>query len=50
MRMRAATVTVLLMLAIPALAPALTATTWEEAVALSEEHARPILIDFYTDW
>ena len=31
-------------------AAALTATTWDEAQALSREHGRPILIDFFTEW
>lgn len=27
-----------------------TATTWDEALALSRQHDRPILIDFFTEW
>lgn len=26
------------------------ATTWDEALALSKQHDRPILIDFFTEW
>jgi hypothetical protein len=28
----------------------LTATTWDEALTLSRQHDRPILIDFFTEW
>jgi hypothetical protein len=28
----------------------LTATTWDEALALSRQHQKPILIDFFTEW
>lgn len=28
----------------------LSATTWDEALALSRKHHKPILIDFFTDW
>ncbi len=31
-------------------AAALTAATWDEAVALSRQHQKPILIDFFTEW
>ncbi len=26
------------------------AQSWDEAVALSQQHGSPIVIDFYTDW
>jgi hypothetical protein len=31
-------------------AAALTATSWDEALALSRQHEKPILIDFFTEW
>ena len=34
----------------PAAAAAATATTWDEALALSSEQGKPILIDFFTEW
>jgi len=34
----------------PAAAAAATATTWDEALALSREQGKPILIDFFTEW
>jgi hypothetical protein len=37
-------------LAVPAVSAATTATTWDEALALSEQHDKPILIDFFTEW
>jgi hypothetical protein len=40
----------LVALAVPAVAGAFTATTWDEALALSEQHGKPILIDFFTEW
>jgi len=44
----------LLALAAPAVAMAApqeaSATTWDEALALSREHGQPILIDFFTEW
>ena len=40
----------LVALALPALAGDYSATTWDEAVALSEKHGKPILIDFFTEW
>jgi len=27
-----------------------TATTWDQALALSQQHGKPILIDFFTEW
>ena len=41
---------VLVALTLPALAGEYTATTWDEALALSQKHAKPILIDFFTEW
>ena len=29
---------------------AMTVTSWDEALALSREHQKPILIDFFTEW
>ena len=40
----------LVALALPVVAGEYTATTWEEATALSQKHAKPILIDFFTEW
>ena len=37
-------------LAPAALAGGLSATTWDEALALSSRHDKPILIDFFTEW
>lgn len=31
-------------------AAAATATSWDEALALSRQHEIPILIDFFTEW
>ncbi len=28
----------------------LTATTWDQAQALAQQHGKPILIDFFTEW
>ena len=37
--------------AVPArAAEPLAATTWEQALALSTQHQKPILIDFFTEW
>ncbi len=36
--------------ATPGAAAALRAATWEEARALSREHGKPVLIDFFTEW
>ncbi len=36
--------------ALPALAGGLSATTWDEALALSQKHDKPVLIDFFTEW
>jgi hypothetical protein len=33
-----------------ALAGTTSATTWDEALALSRQHDKPILIDFFTEW
>lgn len=38
------------LLAIPAAAGEFTATTWDEALSLSRQHDKPILIDFFTEW
>lgn len=27
-----------------------TATTWDQALDLSRQHGKPILIDFFTEW
>jgi len=40
----------LAVLAVPAVAQDMSATTWDEALALSEKHDKPILIDFFTEW
>ncbi len=40
----------LVTLALPAVAGEYAATTWDEALALSQKHAKPILIDFFTEW
>ena len=33
-----------------ALAGTTSATTWDEALALSRQQDKPILIDFFTEW
>jgi hypothetical protein len=38
------------LLAIPAAAAEFSATTWDEALSLSRQHDKPILIDFFTEW
>jgi len=38
------------LLASAALASDFSATTWDEALALSKSHNKPILIDFFTEW
>ncbi len=40
----------LVAMALPAMAGDYSATTWDEAVALSQKHNKPILIDFFTEW
>jgi len=40
----------LVALALPAAAGEYTATTWDEALALSQKQGKPILIDFFTEW
>jgi hypothetical protein len=37
-------------LALPAAASQFTATTWDQALALSQQYDKPILIDFFTEW
>jgi len=41
---------VLAALAGSALAEDFTATTWDDALAKSTQHDKPILIDFFTEW
>ena len=41
---------IVVLLALPALAGEFSATTWDEALALSRTHDKPILIDFFTEW
>jgi len=38
------------LMTVPALAGDFSATTWDEALALSKQHDKPILIDFFTEW
>jgi hypothetical protein len=45
-----ATLSLVALLAVPALASEYQATTWDEALALSKQHDKPILIDFFTEW
>ncbi|MEZ4388142.1 MAG: hypothetical protein R3D98_11300 [Candidatus Krumholzibacteriia bacterium] len=40
----------LVLAALPAVAGEFSATTWDEALALSQQHGKPILIDFFTEW
>ena len=40
----------LVALALPATADEYVATTWDEALALSQAQDKPILIDFFTEW
>ncbi|MDY0111012.1 MAG: hypothetical protein RBT60_13875 [Candidatus Krumholzibacteria bacterium] len=48
----AALVAVSILILAPAVAAqdALSAATWDEALALSRQHDKPILIDFFTEW
>lgn len=47
---RAAALLLLILLTVPAMAGEFSATTWDEALALSKKHDKPILIDFFTEW
>jgi len=45
-----AVLALVVLLAVPAVASELSATTWDDALALSKQHDKPILIDFFTEW
>jgi hypothetical protein len=49
-KLTAALALVALLSAPAAMAGDHTATTWEEALALSKAHDLPVLIDFFTEW